>query len=437
MSLAEQAMGSGLRALNRFAGLDIVDRVGLREPTERLLYRATRNGFQAANAAGRTFAAAQRVGKPARQSRSRPSDLFDFTPDDEQAMISEAFGDFAAERLRKAAQQADADCAAPEELLGQAAELGITALGVPEELGGAFSERSAVTSALVSEALAHGDMGLAVAALAPAAVSTAIGLWGDGDQQSAYLPEFTGERPPAAALAVLEPRALFDPFELATTARREGDGFVLEGVKSLVPRAAEAELLVVAAALDGRPALFVVEAKTDGLLVQPEPAMGIRAAATATLKLDGVKLPAGALLGEASPDVYAECVRLGRLAWCAVSVGTAQAVVDHVKEYVNDRIAFGEPISHRQAVAFTVADMALELEGMRLVTFRAAGLADRGADCAREVAVARRLCASKGMQIGSDGVQLLGGHGYVKEYPEERWYRDLRAAGLMEGALLV
>jgi alkylation response protein AidB-like acyl-CoA dehydrogenase len=437
MSLAEQAMGSGLRALNRFAGLDIVDRVGLREPTERLLYRATRNGFQAANAAGRTFAAAQRVGKPARQSRSRPSDLFDFTPDDEQAMISEAFGDFAAERLRKAAQQADADCAAPEELLGQAAELGITALGVPEELGGAFSERSAVTSALVSEALAHGDMGLAVAALAPAAVSTAIGLWGDGDQQSAYLPEFTGERPPAAALAVLEPRALFDPFELATTARREGDGFVLEGVKSLVPRAAEAELLVIAAALDGRPALFVVEAKTDGLLVQPEPAMGIRAAATATLKLDGVKLPAGALLGEASPDVYAECVRLGRLAWCAVSVGTAQAVVDHVKEYVNDRIAFGEPISHRQAVAFTVADMALELEGMRLVTFRAAGLADRGADCAREVAVARRLCASKGMQIGSDGVQLLGGHGYVKEYPEERWYRDLRAAGLMEGALLV
>jgi alkylation response protein AidB-like acyl-CoA dehydrogenase len=104
---------------------------------------------------------------------------------------------------------------------------------------------------------------------------------------------------------------------------------------------------------------------------------------------------------------------------------------------VNERIAFGEPISHRQAVAFTVADMALELEGMRLATFRAAGLADRGEDFARETAVARRLCADKGMKIGSDGVQLLGGHGYVKEYAEERWYRDLRAAGLMEGALLI
>jgi alkylation response protein AidB-like acyl-CoA dehydrogenase len=437
MSLAEQAMGSGLRALNRLAGLEIVDRLGLREPTERLVYRATRNGFQAANAAGRTFAAAQRLSKPARQPRPRPADLFDFTPDDEQAMIREAFGGFAAERLRKAAQQADAECAAPDELLTQAAELGITALGVPEELGGAFSERSAVTSALVAEALAQGDMGLAVAALAPAAVSTAIGLWGDGEQQSTYLPEFTGENPPAAALALLEPRPLFDPFELGTTARRDGDGFVLEGEKSLVPRASAAELFVIAAALEGSPALFIVEAKADGLLVEAEPAMGIRAAATGRLRLDGVRLPGGALLGGADPATYAECVRLGRLGWCALTVGTAQAVVDHVKSYVNERVAFGEPISHRQAVAFTVADMALELEGMRLVTFRAAGLADRGEDFSREVAVAHRLCAAKGMKIGSDGVQMLGGHGYVKEYPEERWYRDLRAAGLMEGALLV
>jgi alkylation response protein AidB-like acyl-CoA dehydrogenase len=437
MSLAEQAMGSGLRALNRLAGLEIVDRLGLREPTERLVYRATRNGFQAANAAGRTFAAAQRLSKPARQPRPRPADLFDFTPDDEQAMIREAFGGFAAERLRKAAQQADAECAAPDELLTQAAELGITALGVPEELGGAFSERSAVTSALVAEALAQGDMGLAVAALAPAAVSTAIGLWGDGEQQSTYLPEFTGENPPAAALALLEPRPLFDPFELGTTARRDGDGFVLEGEKSLVPRASAAELFVIAAALEGSPALFIVEAKADGLLVEAEPAMGIRAAATGRLRLDGVRLPGGALLGGADPATYAECVRLGRLGWCALTVGTAQAVVDHVKSYVNERVAFGEPISHRQAVAFTVADTALELEGMRLVTFRAAGLADRGEDFSREVAVAHRLCAAKGMKIGSDGVQMLGGHGYVKEYPEERWYRDLRAAGLMEGALLV
>src|SRR6185503_5825683 len=98
-----------------------------------------------------------------------------------------------------------------------------------------------------------------------------------------------------------------------------------------------------------------------------------------------------------------------------------------------DRVAFGEPISHRQAVAFAVADIAIELEGMRLVTYRAAARAEQGLSYARETALARRLCSDKGMLIGSSGVQLLGGHGYVKEHPVERWYRDLRAIGLMEG----
>ena len=105
--------------------------------------------------------------------------------------------------------------------------------------------------------------------------------------------------------------------------------------------------------------------------------------------------------------------------------------------YVNERTAFGEPISNRQAVAFTVANIAIELEGMRLATYRAAGRVDQGLSFAREVALARRLSAERGMAIGSDGVQLLGGHGYVKEHPVERWYRDLRAAGVMEGALVV
>jgi alkylation response protein AidB-like acyl-CoA dehydrogenase len=438
MSLADQAMGTSLRALNRFAGLEVVDRVGLREPAERLLYRATRDGFRAANAAGRTFAAAQRLGRPARQSRPGSRESFDLTPTDEQEMIREAFGAFAREKLREVAADADEAAQAPPEVLDQANELGIAALGVPEELGGAFAERSAITSVLLAEALAYGDMGLAVATLAPAAVSTAISLWGDADQQATYVPEFAGESPPAAALAMLEPRALFDPLALETWARRDGNGFVLEGLKSLVPRAADAELFVIAAELEeSGPALFIVESSSDGVLTQPEPAMGIRAAATAQLKLEGVKLGPGALLGDGSPEVYTDCVRLGHLGWCALAVGTAQAALDHLIPYVNERVAFGEPISQRQAVAFNVADIAIEVEGMRLVTYRAAGRADAGEDFARETALARRLCATKGMKIGSDAVQLLGGHGYVKEYPEERWYRDLRAAGLMEGALLV
>jgi len=129
-------------------------------------------------------------------------------------------------------------------------------------------------------------------------------------------------------------------------------------------------------------------------------------------------------------------VRLSRLGWCALAAGTGRAVLDYVIPYVNERKAFGEPISHRQGVAFMVSDIAIELEGLRLVTLRAASRAERGLPYAREVALARKLAADKGMWIGSAGVQLLGGHGYVKEHPVERWYRDLRAAGVMEGAVL-
>jgi alkylation response protein AidB-like acyl-CoA dehydrogenase len=280
-------------------------------------------------------------------------------------------------------------------------------------------------------------MGCAVACLAPAGVSTALGLWGDADQQATYLHEFVSENVPAAALCVLEPQPLFDPFRLKASARRRNGGFVLEGAKALVPRAADAELFLVAAEVAERgPALFIVESKTAGIAVEAEPAMGIRAAATGRVTFEHVKVPAQALLGEASPDVYAECIALGRVGWCALAVGTGQAVLDYVIPYVNERKAFGEPISHRQAVAFTVSNIAIELNGMRLATYRAASRADQGRSYLRETALARRLCAVHGMAIGSDGVQLLGGHGYVKEHPVERWYRDLRAAGLMEGTLV-
>jgi alkylation response protein AidB-like acyl-CoA dehydrogenase len=437
-NLAERGMAAGLRALNWLAASDLLDRLGLREQTERLLAGASRTSARTAARAGRTFAAVQKRAQPARQPSAGRSDLFDVTPSEEQRMLQDSVREFALAKLRAAAGEADAGCAAPPELLSQATELGLTMVGVPEELGGAVEQRSAVTSALLTEALAQGDMGIAVACMASAGVSTALGLWGDADQQSTYLPELVGENPPPAALALLEPRALFDPFALQTRAREADGGYVLTGLKSLVPRAADDELFIVGAQLEDRgPALFIVESKTDGLSVEPEPAMGVRAASTARLALDEVKLGAGALLGEADPSVYSSCVHLGRLGWCAMAVGTGQAVLDYVIPYVNERKAFGEPVSHRQGVAFTVANIAIELDAMRLSTYRAASRVDQGLPFAREAALARRLCAERGMVIGSDGVQMLGGHGYVKEHPVERWYRDLRGAAVMEGALLV
>jgi alkylation response protein AidB-like acyl-CoA dehydrogenase len=437
-NLAERGMAVGLRALNRLATSPFVDRFGLREPTERLLHGASKTTMRTAAGAGRTFAAAQKLSGPARQGRTPDGGMFDLRPSEEQQMLRESVRDFALARLRPAAQDADDACAAPPDLLAQANELGLTMVGVPEELGGAVEQRSAVTSVLMSEALAQGDMGIAVACLAPAGVSTALGLWGDADQQATYLPEFVGENVPAAALAVLEPRPLFDPARMRTKARAAAGGFVLNGVKSLVPRASDGELFIVAAELEGKGgALLIVEPGAAGISVEPEPAMGIRAAGTGRLIFEDVKLPAGALLAEADANAFRECVQLARLGWCALALGTGQAVLDYVSRYVNERSAFGEPISNRQAVAFAVANVAIELEGMRLATYRAAARVDQGLGFSREVALARRLCAERGMAIGSDGVQLLGGHGYVKEHPVERWYRDLRAAGVMEGGLVL
>jgi alkylation response protein AidB-like acyl-CoA dehydrogenase len=443
-TLVERTMAVSLRALNRVAASDALDRLGWRSSAEKLLHDVSRGGARTATSAGRTFIAAQKLAGPARQPRAggsgRPT-LFDITPDDEQRMLRDSVGEFALDRLRPAASEADAACAAPAELLTQANELGLTMTGVPEELGGAVERRSATTTVLMAEALARGDMGIAVACLAPAAVSTAISLWGDGNQQATYLPPFVSDDVPAASLAVMEPEPLFNPFALGARARSAGGAgsdYVVDGVKALVPRAADAELFVVAAQLpSGTPGLFIVEPGVAGLTVQPEPGMGVRAAATARLTLQGVVVPAGALLAEGSPQAYADCIALGRLAWCALALGTGQAALDYVGEYVKTRQAFGEPIASRQAVAFTVANMAIELEGLRLATYRAASRVDQDLPFHREVTIARRLLADRGMQIGSDAVQMLGGHGYTKEHPVERWFRDLRAAGMIEGALLV
>ena len=437
-NIAERGMAVGLKALHKVASSGAIDRLGLRDPAVRLLHQASKTTGRTAARAGRTFAAAQRLSNPVRQPRGPRADLFDLEPSEEQQMLRDSVREFALAELRTAASVGDEACAAPPELLAQANELGLAMVGVPDELGGAVHERSAATTVLMSEALAQGDMGIAVACLAPAAVSTALSLWGDAQQQATYLPAFVSEDVPAAALAVMEPQPLFDPFALSTTARPARGGYALSGVKAMVPRADDSELFVIAADLQGEgPSLFIVESRTAGITVEPEPGMGIRAAATGRLILEDVALPATALLGGADRATYVECIQLARLAWCAVAVGTGQAVLDYVREYVNERRAFGEPISNRQAIAFTVANLAIELDGLRLCTYRAAGRVDQGLEFSREVALARRLCADRGMTIGSDGVQLLGGHGYVKEHPVERWYRDLRAAGMLEGALLV
>ena len=435
-------IGYLVAGLSRLAQADLLDRLGLRKQAEQTVFTVTSGGFKAVTAASRQFSRRGSSKKPGvRPPGVSAPGTFDLTPTEDEQMLVDVVTEFADEVVRPAAAEANEACAAPTEVLEGSLEIGLPILGVPESLGGISEERSAMAGTLVAEALGKGDMGLAVAALAPGAVATAIGLWGSEEQQQTYRPAFTGDRGdekvPAAALALAEPTVLFDALSPATTATRTDDGFVLDGVKSLVPRGAEAELFVVGATLDDAPVLFLIESSTPGLTVEADPSMGIRAASLTTLRLDGVRLDESAVLGDTDGTAYAECVRLSRLAWCALAVGTGQAVLDYVTPYVKEREAFGEPIAHRQSVAFMVADMATELQAMRLLTYKAAARAAAGKDFSQQVALARNLCADKAMRIGLDGVQLLGGHGFVKEHPVERWYRDLRVVGLAEGAVLV
>lgn len=431
-------MGIGLHVLNRIASMPAIDKLGLRKTTEKAVYHGAKSGFQTAGALNRTFKRITSSGKPTRLSRTKDSGVFDLSPTEDQKMIVEVITDFAKEILRPGAEAADVSNDTPKEVLEQTSEFGLTLLNIPEALGGLSEDRSAVTGVLVAEALAEGDMGQAVACLAPAAVATALSLWGSAEQQETYLPAFASDDIPTAALTIAEPRVLFDPFVLETTAVTTADGYTINGLKSAVVRGTEAELFIVGADMDGNgPALFIIESSTEGVTIESDPSMGLRAAGLSRLVLRDVKVPAVALLGDGSGDDYRECVRLSRLAWASLALGTCRAVLDYVSEYVKGRTAFGEPIANRQSVAFMVANMAIELEGMRLVTYKAASRAEQGLDFAREVALARRLSSEYGMKIGTDGVQLLGGHGFVKEHPVERWYRDLRAVGVMEGTLLV
>jgi alkylation response protein AidB-like acyl-CoA dehydrogenase len=428
-----------IAVLTPLVGQEFLDKYHLRDPLNQGLRYGTKRLFSTMGAASRQFKRVQSLRGGPTRLKSSGRDYFDLTPDEDQKLIIETVDEFAAEVLRPAAYDADEAAAYPAGLIAKAAELGITAINIPEDFDGIAEHRSSVTNVLVAEALAYGDMGLALPILAPGGVASALTHWGSADQQATYLKEFAGENVPQACVAIAEPQPLFDPTRLKTTAVRTPSGYRLDGVKSLVPAAADAELFIVGAQLNGKPALFIVESSSQGLTVKPDPSMGIRAAALGQVELSGVSMPLSARLGEdeATDHDYSDALALARLGWAALAVGTSHAVLDYVVPYVKEREAFGEPIARRQAVAFMCANIAIELDGLRLITWRGASRAEQGLSFAREAALAKRLGSDKGMQIGLDGVQLLGGHGYTKEHPVERWYRDLRAVAVAEGVVVI
>ncbi len=433
-----EVMGGGLRALNRLADSPLVGRLGLERRAQRLVYEGARRVAETASIAARRLS-------PKGSSVGRGGSLkFDLTLTEEQQLMRDTLRRFADEVMQPAARQADDRNGPPESYLATFHQLGAMETSVPESFGGAAERSSAVSQMLVAEDLARGDMGLAYAALAPLSFATAVVLWGDEKQRAELLPPLIEAQEVAASVAVVEPQPLFDPDSLRTTAKKQSSGYVLDGEKTSVALAATARWFLIAARVHkAGPRFFIVERSAPGLSIVEEPTMGLRSAALGCLKLDGVRVQNDALLGgdralkPAGKVAYREAVSRARIAWGAMAVGCSQAVLDYVIPYVNERTAFGEPISHRQAVAFMVADIGIELESMRMLVYRAAGRIDAGLGCEREAYLVRTLCADKAMEIGTNGVQLLGGAGFIKDHPMELWYRHLRAIGVMEGNLLV
>ncbi len=359
--------------------------------------------------------------------------LFDLTLTDDQRMNRETIQRFAAAEIRAQAAAGEKSGATATDFYQKTLDLGLTLMPIPEALGGAGVPRSPISNILNAEDLANGDLAMALGAISPLAFVNTLLDQGTEAQQEKYLPRFCTEDFVAATTALMEPRATFEPTELSTRATRNSGGFALNGLKTMVPMGLDAQLILVITELEGEgPAAFIVEGTPAGMTRTEESHMGLRTLQLATLAFENVQLDSEALLGGESFDLQ-RFIDLSRIGICALAVGTCQAVLDYVKDYCNERIAFGEPITNRQSVAFMIADIAIELEAMRLMTWRAASRAEQGLDFHEHAYLAKVFCAEHAMKIGTDGVQLLGGHGFCCEHPVELWYRNLRSIALLEG----
>jgi len=225
---------------------------------------------------------------------------------------------------------------------------------------------------------------------------------------------------------------------LSTKAVLEGDAYVLNGTKSMVALGSTAELILVIAELEGEGAAFILSADQAGMSISKEAYMGLRPLELNRLVLENVKVDKSDRLGGDDSQFNLEkLVDLGRIGLCAMSVGVCRSVLAYVKDYCNDRVAFDEPITNRQSVAFMIGDMATEIEAMKLMVYRAASRAEQGLDFHKEAYLMHLQCAKYAMEIGTNGVQLLGGHGFTREHPVELWYRNLRAVAVLDGCIVV
>lgn len=345
---------------------------------------------------------------------------------DEDRLLVETLNAFAGDVLRGAAREAEHAGGTPAPVRASLHRLGVAA-PVPEAQGGQGIPGLA-TWLRIAEELSWGDPGIASAALQGGGVAVLIARCGSAEQRAAWLPRFAAESPPRAALLLYEGFGR-QPSELAASARRDADGWVLHGEKVGVLHPNDAELGVfVARGDDGELAAFLLEGRPPGWRVTRDDAergkLGLEAAPTGDVRLDGVRVPESARLpgGAALPGALARI----RLTQAALLVGCARAAKEFAQHYAGERVAFGRPIASFQGVAFPLADCDMALDAARLELFDAALAIGDERDPARIEALCRRAvgrCGEVALQTTREAVQTLGGHGFIREYPVERWYR--------------
>jgi acyl-CoA dehydrogenase len=369
--------------------------------------------------------------------------MISFDLSDEQKMIKDMVSDFATNELRKIAHDCDEKGEIPEELVKKSHELSLLRNMLPEEFGGYGADRSVLSGTIVAEEMAWGDLSLAIHLLSPSLFALPVLEMGTEEQKKKYLPLFCADEFKTGTLAVMEPRMTFDPSSLFTTAVREEDEYVINGEKCYTPLGGSTDLFLIFAATArgaGYPGIdgFIVEKGTGGLTVKErEKNMGLKALETNELTLQECRISMENRLGGERRADFQKLINYCRIGLAAMAVGVARSSLEYARDYAKERVAFGDPIASRQAIAFMLAEMAIEIDATRLMTWEAAWKMDRGDTATRESYLTKRYAADMVMKVTDWGVQILGGHGYIREHPVELWLRNGRGFAILEGIVMI
>ncbi len=364
--------------------------------------------------------------------------MYSFEPSEEQKMLVDTVARYASSNLRPASHDADEEKQIPVSLIKKGWELGVLQASTPEAYGG-FGEHSAVTGVLAAEEMACGDLAGAMTVMAPGLFAIPILLVGNEEQKQTYLPPIVeGDWSPFTA-AMIEPILDFDPSELKTTATIDGEMVVISGEKTYVPFAKEAQAIIVYANCEGQTQGFIVPGNLEGIQIgERQKLLGIHALPVYSVKFNNVHIPSGNRLGGPDGHDFKPILISSWLASAAMALGVSKAALEYAINYAKDRDVFGVKVAQKQSVAFMLAEMATEIEAIRVLTWEAAWMMDTGKeDTYKEAYLAFTGAADMAMMVTDRAVQILGGHGYIREHPVEKWMREGRGFAMLTGMAII